>query len=68
MPVNHVIVFGDSLSDIGRKWKQPALASLVAFLALPWSRPPTILAPEVASFKGGRSLVAFAFRTYRRTT
>jgi hypothetical protein len=23
MPADHVIVFGDSLSDIGRKWKQP---------------------------------------------
>ena len=23
MPVDHVVVFGDSLSDIGRKWKQP---------------------------------------------
>ena len=22
MPINHVIVFGDSLSDIGRKWGQ----------------------------------------------
>lgn len=23
MPVDHVVVFGDSLSDIGRKWSQP---------------------------------------------
>ena len=23
MPMDHVVVFGDSLSDIGRKWKQP---------------------------------------------
>lgn len=23
LPVDHVVVFGDSLSDIGRKWKQP---------------------------------------------
>ena len=27
----------------------------MAFLALPWLRPPGILAPDVASFKGGRS-------------
>ncbi len=30
--VDHVVVFGDSLSDIGQKWNQPAPASLVAFL------------------------------------
>ena len=30
----------------------------VASLALPWFRPPGILAPEVASFKGGRSAAA----------
>ncbi|MBM4023071.1 MAG: rhomboid family intramembrane serine protease [Planctomycetes bacterium] len=30
----------------------------MAFLALPWLRPPRILAPEVASLKGGRSLIA----------
>ncbi len=32
----------------------------MAFLALPWLRPPGILAPEVASFKGGRSIGAKA--------